>query len=368
MPFTWDRVGDNDDRYCTFNYYDQKVQQWAMLSKFPILQHSPAMIVVEGELYAAGGLAELTGYDDSLSESEQDSDSDENYFVKTKTDFYLYDADQNRWRRLPSMKKARFNLHLVHNDKYIFAIGGLTRDDDLLNYVERYDLETKKWDSMASLPEGFQWTSAIPFEGKIMVYGVSKATKSDPADRQSSYLCRHVIQVYDPSTNTWHCALSEQRDASGTHGNSFSIITPPVLFVHNGSCYRSLHIEPTVVRDYYGDPFHPQNPSVDLLKLETQDGAHTVTVSEAINQDLIPSNTVGAFRIQKQLFLNVRGFVHHTNEEIPADQQTSVKLKKWEKFTGVSNVYSICPRMVVQFTFDEKKLGACYLSLPVLDG
>lgn len=77
----------------------------------------------------------------------------------------VYDPVTNNWSNAPSMIVKRCQFALVSHNRKLFAIGGYAKSSNThLSSVEDYDLETNRWNFVASM---IKPTSA-------MNYGVSE--------------------------------------------------------------------------------------------------------------------------------------------------------------------------------------------------
>ena len=386
------------------HYFDVDAKKWKQLSKFKTLIERPSLIVVEGKLYSAGGHKHATIEDESdygassdLSDYEDvqhfrnrrsrgsyysweesylyDSDDDDEYIYHdlnvSRKKFLCYNASLNKWEPLPSMKKARQSFPMVSLDGYIYAIGGYDEHRKLLiGDVERFSIAKDEWESLASLPEGFHWVSAVTYDKKILAYGISGSvvTSNDPAGKVTrSNARKHVLHMYDPSTKAWQCIDEEDHTTSVTYGNNLRalISSEALLFKYKDHCYRVLYKWHTSkkAKDTSGRKSKEKTPlwpsdlylkahSVAVLELKPEGDNSEVSVGESINQDLIGGNRVGAFHIQNEVFVNVNGSVFKTELKIGAEQTEKVNLHGWKGFK-IAKEHS----NVVYFTFDQQKLG-----------
>ena len=99
------------------------------------------------------------------------------------------------------------------------------------------------------------------------------------------------------------------------------VILESTLFVRQDNIYRVMYKE-----DF--------RPVVNILELQSLRNGISVSVGEAVNQDWIPSNRLGAFRIQGDVYFNAKGFVYQTDLKIEADQTSDVDLQAWDEDRG----------------------------------
>ncbi|XP_072013826.1 uncharacterized protein [Amphiura filiformis] len=253
---------------------------------------------------------------------------------------------------------------LVHLNGYIYAIGGIRDsyggDSDsnfplefgvgsiLSSDCERFDIARNKWKKIAPLPPHFAATSAIAYQGRILVY----STIYDQHDYYEYALetKRYEIWVYNPNKNEWQSKFSES-------DNTTDKLTQPVLVVHKDQCYRVVFRiiprgdETDYLRAYRGLPKEEQ-AVVNLLKLHSSrsDVMSGVSLGEEIKQDFIEPNTLGAFRIGEDVFVTTCGDVQQTDLKIHKDEDEDIDLGKWKRFAKPYKRGS----NIVNFTCDWK--------------
>lgn len=336
-----------------FSFYDVNDRCWHDLAHFAFHNRSPpentALVVAQDRLYAAGGRVELEReYDDDYEYDEHNPEEYEDYY-QCQQDFACYDSVKNKWDKLPPMLEGRHDFKLVHLPGFIYAVGGVDEDDDAVNEVECYDLEKKKWCRRASLPRGYEWESFVPFKGKILACGKSTAARKESASTSTH---EHVILVYNPAIDFWQNALGEQHtDHKGFY------VAPPVLYVYKDQCYRVRYQKTCDGIEHTSCCVNtPQEALVNVLEFNPVGDVVSLAIGEEVKQDLIPQNTLGAFRIQSAVFVNVREFVGKINVEISADRKTDVNLCRWK---GLRNSH-FAHSSIVLLTFDRKRLGTSY--------
>ena len=357
-------IGTDD---CSLRYYSVKTKEWRHISLLNPLDRLASIINVQGYLYAVGGLEEEWELEDVWSDSSMgyfdddymyDRETEHEYVgSKCKNLFSVYIPKDNVWRKLPPLPSARHSMLLVHLRGFIYAIAGLDKDDNELCHVERYSFAQKKWETLAALPKGFKCVSAVAFQDKVLVYGVSMVVPGSSGSESSR---KHVILLYNASKNVWLTKLSKQVEGSAKSGSS---IQSPALFVYKGQCYKILYQkydsgkEPSV-SDLYSGYGNTYIPSVNKLELHTRGNAVSLSVGEEVKQDLIPGNTIGAFRIEQKVFVNQDGFVFKTDLKIEESQTVDVNLDAWKSFRNSSHVGRFTN--LTSFTFDWKKARYSY--------
>ena len=317
------------------HYFNAATKQWQPLQKFTALKDSASVIVANGIMYAAGGFMS-SWYANSASNR-----------------FQYYNAGKNKWENLPSMIKSREKFPMVHLDGFIYVFGGFgvgsLSQPNRTGDVERFDIMWNRWETRSPLPLGFQWVSAITFNKKIVVYGVSLSVSCGQKDLRTR---KHVLQVYNPSTDIWHRKLEEKHGTCIADSYSSRQEAPDAtLLIYKDHCYRVLYQTPTKFVPVKG---LRKPSSVTRVKLQSEGDGVKVSLGKSFSQDLIPANNLGAFRIQDEVFVNVKGSVYKTELKIRVGQTTDVDLTAWQGFIPpVDNKHS----NIVYFTFDKKKLG-----------
>jgi hypothetical protein len=118
-----------------------------------------------------------------------------------------YRPATNTWTVLTPMRTARAGLAAAQVGNALFAIGG--RDSTKgpcsgngtgeLATVERYDIDTDTWTTVAPLPSRRSDLAAAAVGGKIYVFGGCRGRQNILGD----------VDVYDPVTNTWSTAPTD---------------------------------------------------------------------------------------------------------------------------------------------------------------
>ena len=122
-------------------------------------------------------------------------------------DLQRYDAVTNTWLTLTSMPTARAGAAASVVDDTIFVIGGRLSapgpcsGGPYLATVEKYDIDSDTWTTVAPLPSPRSDLTAVAHGGKIFVFGGCTGTVSTPS-------VTGEVDMYDPQTNTWTTGLA----------------------------------------------------------------------------------------------------------------------------------------------------------------
>ena len=109
---------------------------WAPVASLHEVRQGHAVAVLDGVLYAAGGLSpNSTSYRRTLASVE------------------AYDAKADAWTLLPPMAHARYYHGLTAYGACLYAVGGLSQSQHVLVSVESYDPRVGRWLELAPLPE-----------------------------------------------------------------------------------------------------------------------------------------------------------------------------------------------------------------------
>lgn len=121
---------------------------------------------------------------------------------------WSYNPAFNTWVTLPPMPTPRAGLAAAVEGNAIYAIGGRSNtggpcSGNPVAMVERYDIDTGMWTTVAPLPAARSDLAAATVGGKIYVFG--------GCDGARAFL--NTVDVYDPVTNTWSTAPQDMPTA-----------------------------------------------------------------------------------------------------------------------------------------------------------
>jgi len=187
---------------------------WAMKTPIPTQRYGLGAAVVNGKIYAVGGIL-LHGP------------------INTRTGINEeYNPITDTWTNQTSMPTARVDFGIAVYQNKIYCIGGSTSNAGVTGINEVYDPATDTWETKSPMPTPRGQMTASTVDDKIYVIGGIV----DPLNGRISDL----NEVYDPATDTWTTksslpnAVSEYASAvvndkiyviGGYNGNGSSYLT-----------------------------------------------------------------------------------------------------------------------------------------------
>ena len=158
----------------TVEAYDPRTDTWAKKTDMPTPRAGVSTSVIDGKIYALGGVKRDKVY-------------------KALPTVEVYDPATDTWTEKTDMPTARHSLATSVVDGKIYAVGGLDSSYSGLSAVEVYDPVTDSWTSKADMPSARGMLSASVVDGVIYVVGGAPALD----------FAYPVIEAYDPQTDTW---------------------------------------------------------------------------------------------------------------------------------------------------------------------
>lgn len=134
----------------TVCYLDEAANSWRVLTDLPLeASTSLAGVTVLGnKLYVIGGVHGVRKEVVDVS--------------------FCYDVRNNSWTEIASPSQLRYNFSLIGLDGHLYAIGG-EYQRVTMSSVERYDVNTNKWEFVAHLPRPGAGVACTQAMGKIFV-------------------------------------------------------------------------------------------------------------------------------------------------------------------------------------------------------
>jgi len=169
---------------------------WETLAPMSLPRHSGAAVVVDGLIYAIGGVE----YGNSMTVYGQ------TYDVTTGTLVEAFDPASGEWTRLADLPypidlmarraEGRMWLATAAHDGKIYTFGGANLNDEVRDTIDVYDIARDEWTAgIAQLPRPICGLSAATVGDTIYLFGGS--TSTDPYRPQD-----YVVDCYafDPAT------------------------------------------------------------------------------------------------------------------------------------------------------------------------
>ncbi|XP_036338594.1 kelch-like protein 1 [Rhagoletis pomonella] len=167
----------------TIFQYNQPEDEWQNYAEFEHDANRYGMVLMEDNIIYIGGVR-----DGKITSGV------ESWSLKTKS-----------WNTLPSMIQSRYFLTVVLLNGNIYAIGGLSTDNQCTKSVEKYSTGSE-WELVSSMNTPRCQAGAVALNDKIFVFG-----GFDGKCHLKS------VECYDPSSNTWiQCAdMNESHNFPG---------------------------------------------------------------------------------------------------------------------------------------------------------
>jgi len=159
----------------TSAFANEEKNSWKKLAPMPTYRFMFQTEVVDGKIYAIGGLGD-------------------GYYPTIISPTEVYDPSINTWTTLASMPVALPDyLQTEVIDGKIYAIGGWGTEDTPVTSTEVYDPSTDTWTVLApmAVAQGDNFQTEV-INGKI--YAIGNSTDGT---------CTFLTEVYDPSTDIW---------------------------------------------------------------------------------------------------------------------------------------------------------------------
>ncbi len=202
---------------------------WTELAPMPTARAGLGAAVVNGKIYAIGGLNNNT----YLSVNEE------------------YDPATNSWTTKAPMPTARSGFAIAVYDRKIYVLGGTTGDSSssasgFTGKTEVYDPVTNTWKTKASMPTPRADLSAGVVDGKIYLIGGKQYIPSDPYYKESD-----ANEVYDPATDSWS---NKTAVPIATFGYGSGVIDNKIYIIGGGTQFWQKYDLTYVTADQIYDP------------------------------------------------------------------------------------------------------------------
>jgi N-acetylneuraminic acid mutarotase len=107
------------------------------------------------------------------------------------------------WTPLPAMPVQLFGPAVTAGlAGRIYAIGGVTLDYSVVNWLEAYTPATRRWATLAPMPTARNALAAVTApDGRI--YAIGGATEWDLGPNANNLQPLSTVEIYNPRTNSW---------------------------------------------------------------------------------------------------------------------------------------------------------------------
>ncbi|XP_030409648.1 kelch-like protein 38 isoform X1 [Gopherus evgoodei] len=155
--------------------YDEKTNQWLSLAKHPMRLYKASAVSLHSNIYVLGGMPVSCGKS------------------PVSDNVYIFSLKLNQWRLVEPMLVPRYSHRSIAYKNYIFSIGGIGENQEILNSIERYDSIYNVWENMANMPVAVLHPAVAAKDQRIYLFG-GEDIMQNPV---------RLIQVYHISRNMW---------------------------------------------------------------------------------------------------------------------------------------------------------------------
>ncbi|KAM7447248.1 protein modification by small protein conjugation [Porites harrisoni] len=189
-------------------YYEPEIDRWTEVSSMKLRRFEFGAAVLDGKLYAVGGLVCGVGVHSGAPFRYCDNGCES------------FDPETGHWSRVPPMNQCRSNHSVQPLGGFLYSLGGYD-GNTYLNTMECYNSCTKQWSHVAPMHYSRSCFAAAVCDGYLYALG----------GYGPSYL--RTVERYDPSSNSW-----EMMPAMSTYRINFGVgVLNGCLYVvggHNG--------------------------------------------------------------------------------------------------------------------------------------
>lgn len=167
--------------------------RWEILTPLSIPRQHIDCARIGKKIYVVGGL---------IKNPDPQEDAEQKIPAIATDTIEVFDIEQNKWEMGIHLQEARQGVQVAAVDRKLYAVGGAydhNKDYMLSTAFERYDFESKTWESLPDMPVAVLGPGIAVFEGKIFVIGGStiEGESQDASDR---------VYVFDTRKKTWGVA------------------------------------------------------------------------------------------------------------------------------------------------------------------
>jgi N-acetylneuraminic acid mutarotase len=181
---------DSDLASAIVERYDVRTDSWQSATALPRGRGGPAAATLGGRIYLAGGVYPI------------DADTEE-----VTGDALVYDTHSRTWTAIAPMPTPRGVLKMVAAGGRLYAVGGLDRDFNATNAVERYDPRTGRWTALTPMNEARRAPGLTVVErgGDTLIV----AAGGCPTAGGTLLGFQSSTEVYSVRTGRWHTLAAQ---------------------------------------------------------------------------------------------------------------------------------------------------------------
>lgn len=164
-------------RFGVLEVFDPGTNSWGFATSMPTAVESAPSGVIDGKLYVAAGAADQIVAGSGL---------------EAVSPLQVYDPATNTWSMKAAMPFASFGGFAGVIDGKLYVAGGRDAISRVINSVRVYDPLTDTWSSGAPMPSARSEGAATVLNGKLYAIGGYDGTN-----------VVGTVEAYDPATNSW---------------------------------------------------------------------------------------------------------------------------------------------------------------------
>jgi N-acetylneuraminic acid mutarotase len=206
---------------------------WSSMSPMPTARGGVGLAVVNGKIYAIGG---LNGNNVPVSTTEE------------------YDPQTNGWTSKMPMPTSRSGFAIAVYQNRIYVIGG-TVGNGYVGNTEAYDTVSNTWETKTSMPTPRADLCANVIDDKIYLIGGKRYSNAAPYFNETN-----INEAYDPVNDSWSIKTSVSNSVQGYA----SAVANGKIYVMGGSLV-SLSLENTLMTSS-NQVYDPQNNNWSLAQ------------------------------------------------------------------------------------------------------
>ena len=209
------RGGYSSEGQSTVEEYDPVTNVWTKKTDMPTARQWLSTTVVNGKIYAIGGL--------------------DSYFGKVLRTVEVYDPVSDSWAKKADMPTSRAGVSLCTVGGKIYAIGGFDPSSGLRT-VEVYDPRADRWTKRSEMPTKRLGHSASVVNGRIYVIGGSPWGIEPP---------HKTVEEYNLHTDIWK---TKGYTATPRMGISAGVVNGKIYVIGGSASYSSMPL--AIVEEY----------------------------------------------------------------------------------------------------------------------